>query len=493
MTAKSVISVLALGAACMAAVYGAAGTAAAARTSPRPAAPVASGWGTAEEVPGTAALNKGGSAEVVSLSCAKAGYCGAGGFYTGAGGHSQAFVVSEQDGRWLTAEEVSGTAALNKRGDAQVTSVSCARAGDCLAGGFYTDRSGHKQAFVVSERSGRWLKAEELPGTAALDAGGSAAINSVSCGSLGNCAAGGFYRIASGSQQAFVASERNGRWSAAQEVPGSAALNAGGNAAVTSVSCGAAGDCAAGGSYQSSASLYFLTGSYPVQAFVVSERNGRWQTAEEVPGTAALNVAVQATVSSVSCPSASSCLAGGYVYSGAVSEGPWYPEMFVTTATNGRWGNAGVPPVSGALVTGFYDPIVSVSCSSAGNCGVGGYFTTGPDWVSFVASERNGRWIAAQEVPGTAVVIVNGNSAVDSISCPVAGSCGAGGYTGHQEFVVNEVNGHWGSAQQVPGLAGLGWGAAINSVSCPRAGTCEASGYYTAHKHIQAFVSGLQT
>ena len=54
-------------------------------------------------------------------------------------------------GTWGTAEEVPGTATLNKDGDADVLSVSCARAGDCSAGGFYRDASGNRQAFVVNE------------------------------------------------------------------------------------------------------------------------------------------------------------------------------------------------------------------------------------------------------------------------------------------------------------------------------------------------------
>jgi hypothetical protein len=53
-------------------------------------------------------------------------------------------------GTWGTAREVPGTAALN-HGDAQVNSVSCASAGNCAAGGWYTDSSGHTQAFVVNE------------------------------------------------------------------------------------------------------------------------------------------------------------------------------------------------------------------------------------------------------------------------------------------------------------------------------------------------------
>ena len=78
-------------------------------------------------------------------------------------------MVSEVNGTWRTAQEVPGTAALNAGGDAEITSVSCASAGNCSAGGSYTDSSGHLQAFVVSEVNGTWRTAKEVPGTAALN------------------------------------------------------------------------------------------------------------------------------------------------------------------------------------------------------------------------------------------------------------------------------------------------------------------------------------
>ena len=99
---------------------------------------------------------------------------------------------------------------------------------------------------MAAERNGRWGKAIEVPGLAALNTGGHAEVSSVSCGSAGSCAAGGYYRDRRG-QQGFVAVERNGRWGKAIEVPGLAALNKGGYAEVNSVSCASAGSCAAGG------------------------------------------------------------------------------------------------------------------------------------------------------------------------------------------------------------------------------------------------------
>jgi len=54
-------------------------------------------------------------------------------------------------GTWHTAQKVPGAGTLNSGGNAQVQSVSCASAGNCSAGGGYTDSSGHLQAFVVRE------------------------------------------------------------------------------------------------------------------------------------------------------------------------------------------------------------------------------------------------------------------------------------------------------------------------------------------------------
>jgi hypothetical protein len=113
-------------------------------------------WGKAEEIPGIAALNKGGEAALTSVSCASAGNCSAGGYYTDSNGNEQAFVAGETNGTWGKAEEVPGTAALNKGGsegpaDAQVSSMSCSSASHCSAGGYYTDGSGHAQAFIVGE------------------------------------------------------------------------------------------------------------------------------------------------------------------------------------------------------------------------------------------------------------------------------------------------------------------------------------------------------
>jgi hypothetical protein len=241
--------------------------------------------------------------------------------------------------------------------------MSCPSAGGCTAGGYYTDSTGGTQVFVVGEVHGTWGKAKEIPGTAALNQGGIADVGSVSCASAGNCSAGGSYEDSHHDSQAFVANEVNGTWGTAEEVPGTAALNtAGHGAAVFSMSCASAGNCSAGGIYESTKG---------VQSFVVSEVHGTWGTAKEVPGLGALNTGGDGELHSLSCATAGNCSAGGY-YIGAGASTP--EEAFVVTQTGGTWGTAKEVPGTAALNTGGFAIMGAVSCAPAGTCSAGGFY-----------------------------------------------------------------------------------------------------------------------
>ena len=415
----------------------------------------AGSWGRATRVPGLTALDKDRTADVLSVSCAAAGSCAAGGTYHVPGGGYEGFVADERNGRWGRAIAVPGLAALNTGGQAAVLSVSCSAAGDCAAGGSYAGRPHSQSAFAVVERNGVWGQAARLRAQE---------VSSVSCAPAGYCAVGGYF-IRHLTMAGFVATERNGTWSQAAGVPGRAALNKG-NADVVTMSCAAAGDCAAGG-YYSDRNGYFS------QAFVATERNGRWGTATPVPGLAALNKgSADAGVTSVSCGAAGSCAAVGS-YSDRLGD-----HVFVADERNGRWGTAaglGAPNKAESVAN-------SVSCSAAGSCTVGGTFAG----QAFVATERNGRWGTATGLPGLAALNKGGNAYVTTVSCASPGNCAVGGdYSPNsfrlQGFVATERNGVWGTAIQVPGLAALdkGGNARVLSISCAPAGTCAAGGYYT--------------
>ena len=441
------------------------------------------GWGPAEEVPGTATLNQGRDAAIASVSCASAGNCTAGGSYRDGFDYQQAFVTSETSGTWQPAQQAPGTAALNQGGGAAIASLSCASAGNCSAGGSYRDGSGHQQAFVTSETSGTWQPAQEAPGTAGLNRGGTAYVESVSCASAGNCSAGGSYTDSSGHQQAFVASENQGTWQPAQEAPGTAGLNRGGTAYIESVSCASAGNCSAGGSYTDS--------SGHQQAFVASETSGTWQPAQEAPGTAVLNHGGAAVIESVSCPSAGTCSAGGDYLDGSSA------QAFVVSEAGGRWQQAEEVPGTAVLNQGAAAVTESVSCATAGNCTAAGDYLDGSSAQQvFVVSEAGGRWQQAEQIPGTAVLNTGRKAGINSLSCASADNCSAGGSyasgpTDTHAFVVGESNHRWQPAEETPGAAVLDTGqrGVVYSVSCATGGYCSAGGQYDGGPStFQAFV-----
>jgi hypothetical protein len=319
-------------------------------------------WRKAIEVPASASLNIGGNAATVSISCTSAGDCSAGGYYLDGAGHFQAFVVTQRNGTWGKAGGVPALAALNSGGSANIDSISCGSAGNCSAGGYYLDGAGHFQAFVASQGGGRWRNAVEVAGTAGLNAGGDAAINTVSCATTANCSAGGFYKDGAGRAQAFVVTQRLGKWGQAVEVSGMNGFNAGGFATINAISCASAGNCAAGGFYDE--------GPGRSQAFVVGQRNGHWGLALKVPGMATLNAGGGADIGSgsVSCASPGVCTAGG-IY----TDGRGHTQSFVVSERKWRWGKALEVPGTATLNHGNA-AIESLSCAPAGRCSAGGSY-----------------------------------------------------------------------------------------------------------------------
>jgi hypothetical protein len=431
-------------------------------------AATASSWHAAAEIAGLAALDHGGAAALVSVSCAWAGYCTAGGYYTDPSGDYQPFVADEVNGEWKTAIEVPGIADLNFA-DAMVNSVSCASPGNCAVGGYYTDGIGYQQAFIADEVNGEWKDAIEVPGTDVLNELG-AMVESVSCASPGNCTLGGYYTGYPQAEQAFVAEEVNGRWDNAYLVPATYGLS---DSKVYSVSCSSAGDCAIGGYY---------TDKDDLDAFVAVEVNGSWGNAVEVPGISALSSGAS-QVESVSCASRGNCTAGGY-YTGEDGS-----QAFVADEVNGSWRNAIGVPRAGALSNGAGE-VDSVSCASAGNCVAGGDMSSSSGLQAFIADEVSGVWQDAIEVPGVGA-LNDGSADVFSVSCASAGNCAAGGqYTDsssfQQAFVADEVNGEWKDAIKVAPTDGS---ALVESVSCAWAGDCAAVGYMDTSSGPQAIVA----
>jgi hypothetical protein len=375
-------------------------------------------WGKAIELPGLASLNKNDQLLNISVSCGTAGNCAAAGSDLGGRDGSHTFIANENNGTWGKAIPVRGLAALAPKGSSGLTSLSCGPGRNCTAGGWYAagpgTKSFHTRSFVVSERNGHWGQAMTVPGLDKLDANGFGTLQALSCASAGNCSAGGAYTLGgTHDQNGFVVNEKNGKWGKAIAVPGLSALNSSGEAEVDEISCGSAGNCVAGGT----------TDSPTEQAFVVREKNGIWGKAIVVPGLKALNTGELASVQSISCVSPGNCAVGG-TFEGDGIQG------YVISEKNGTWGKAIEIPNLATLNRGADVDIVEVSCASAGNCAAGGeYNLSGSNdspTQAFVASENKGVWGKATQLPGLNTLNF-GSSAINAISCPASGHCAAGG------------------------------------------------------------------
>ncbi len=432
-------------------------------------------WGKVELVPGLAALNKGDwnsnynppSASVNSISCWGSGGCVVGGFYTDQNEHLQAFVAMERKGRWGKAVEVPGTAALNQGGNAEVGQVSCAPTSVCVAVGTYTSKAGG-QWFTVTERDGAWGKAAEVP----YPALSKASIGTVWCAPGGLCAAGGTFTDSAGTTNAWVRTEVQGRWQPALEVPGLAALNTDGNgspvsSSVDSVSCASAGNCAAGGQYVTNPPY----NPPPSQAFVVTQTNGTWSKAEEVPGLDSLNGGQQAETTFMACPSAGNCTAAGSYAPNNLNT--CFPDstcytVFVVNEKHGSWAQATGPNEFGS--------VSGLTCPATGDCVAAGAQVDGQgNPAGEVLSETNDHW--------TTPLILASTQNVDSVSCSSPGYCAAGGNGDHSgietAFVITESKGTWGTPVSPTGLPAQ-YSATISAVACPPKITlCIAGGLET--------------
>jgi hypothetical protein len=200
---------------------------------------------------GWAAANSLGAAEamfVAAISCPQAGECGLVG-QTGA----YPSIRTERGISWSAPVILPGITALSKRNDATLDALTCPTPGNCVAGGSYYRPVGnalgepYQEAFVASEVNGRWSPAAEVPAIARLTAGGLAQVLTISCASAGDCAVGGSYQDGAGDTVTFVANQVRGRWGAALPVPGTGGAGGAGGSWVTSLTCTAAATCVAAG------------------------------------------------------------------------------------------------------------------------------------------------------------------------------------------------------------------------------------------------------
>ena len=285
-----------------------------------------------------------------------------------------------------------------------------------------------------------------------------ATLNGVSCPSARVCAAVGYSQTATGQAVAVLSERWNGRRWSVQAIPSPAGAT---DPVLASVSCTSARACTAVGSYTPSGSSARVT---------LAERwNGRSWTIESTPnptGSALLN-----SLASVSCGSPTACSAVGFTFdpnSTTVQSSPLAERWDASTWT--------IQPTAAVSAT-----MSDVSCTSATACtAVGTIDDLSPAGIGGVFAERwNGTTWTVQAIsdpPGT-------RGDLGGVSCTSAAACVAVGFAGPVDGgpytpVAEHWNGTTWSIQPTPAPSG-GQNSYLYGVSCTSTTACTAIGQYS--------------
>jgi len=326
---------------------------------------------------------------------------------------------------WTTAGPVQGT----------VAGVSCASPIACVAVGtaLLPGATANTGAFVATLHGGRWAQ-----GLLPLPAGApSAELSGVSCASATYCVAVGSYGVmTAGTTVAHSLVEKfdGSTWTPLVGLdPVRSSM-----ASLSGVSCPFAGSCTASGTAQLSPG----PGPY---AFVARLAKGAW-TEVVLPLPSGVT---SDTLTSVSCPTPTSCAAVGTTNVGVA---------LLEVGAAAKWKATLASAVSGST-------LASVSCASAGSCVAVG--THGSGWAERLTGTT---WTADTALPSSAPLT--------SVSCPPGSTtCTA-----------------WGPGPVVETLSAGIWGlissAGLPSTSSSLAGTCpsatvcmafESAGFFAPH------------
>ncbi len=361
------------------------------------------------------------SSEAVVASCVSPDDCSVA--YADPTGPTTVVTVAQVNGQWEPPVDLQGPwnastyPTSNTPPDPVPLTISCVSAGNCTAGGYYTDGSfASNLAFTANETDGTWQPATEI----SLASGYDAPTLIISCGSAGNCGAVGTYTAYSvGDGQAYVVSEVNGSWQDATFVPGLPQFPS--QSSMTGISCASAGNCSAIGVVDSS----------QIYSFIVSEVDGTWGQPQAFNGF----------FRTITCTSAGNCSVDGGTGAG----------QFLMSEVQGVWGPmipVHLPSLRGSTNNSAY--VAAFSCMAPGSCVAGGAYLFKPSkrhpWQgarAFIVEEVGGTWEPAIQVPGLGSLKDNHGAydGIDSVKCSSSGFCSAfGGY----EATDGKIPNGWG-------------------------------------------------
>ena len=441
------------------------------------------------------------------MSCPSATDCTAAG-YSFSGGGLQTTLAEHWDG---TNWSIQATPNPAGAGASSLGGVSCTSSSGCTAVGNYTDSSGNELTLAERWDGASWsVQATPNPAGVGLNVlGGVSCSAATATATATACIAVGNYYNATTNVIGALAERWDGASWSIQATPSVVKGD------LLGVSCSSATVCTAAGNDVNTVN--------PKAQLTLAERwNGTSWSIQATPNrTGAMN----SSLASVACSSATACTAVGQ---STRSVGPpiplaerwngtsWSIQATPDTGANSAFTGVSCPSATDCTAVGFsFDPSASpalaerwdgtswsiqatpnpagasraalnaVSCTSATACtAVGNYTASGGTQVTLAERWDGTNW-SVQATPNPA-----GATASDllGVSCATATACTAAGLstgsTGTKTLLAESWNGTSWSIQATPNPAGA-TASGLLGVSCTSATACTAVGNYTASDGTQ--------
>jgi hypothetical protein len=432
-------------------------------------------WTAAEApLPANAVSVGVGGTGLNAVACPSASSCvAAGGYYDSSSPYRlEGLLLTKTGSAWTPAEApLPGKPSTNP--DVYLGSVACPSASSCVAVGYYTGADGSFHALLVTGYGSTWVRAKvTVPGGSA---GFNTSLFGVTCPAASTCVAVGGYEDGNGAYQGLILTGSGTRWTPTKApLPADASTDTG--VALNSVTCPSVSSCVAVGKYNS-------TSGEP--ALILTGSGANWSPTE---GPAPAGASSQSSLTSVACPSASSCVASGYYYRS--TSGTQMNGLLVTGSGKNWTGHKAQLP--GPANSDPSADLQWVACPSLTSCvAAGSYEDSKEAQQGLLVSGSKSNW-APTKAPAPAGYL---DAELDSVSCPSATSCVAVGHyddsAGGPGMLDTKSGKAWTPLDAPLPADGdiTGWGVRLNSVACPPAsGTCITVGSYDAAGSMQGLL-----
>ena len=360
-------------------------------------------------------------------------------------------VATESAGRWTVSYSPAETTDLS--------SLACPLQGHCVAIGDVDFTT----AVILEQSTTGWHRVSvTLPGNPQT-------LNVLSCPALGACVVVG---STDDNGEAIVVNETPSGWVATSLPTPADAYDLAPNISPTSISCVAAAECVAVGSYQRE--------GQETAPLVEVEQSGVWSV---VPVPLPPGATAGGGLNAVVCPAAGACVAGGYEATSYSA----HSALIETESATGWTATGNLSPTPNV--------ILKMACAEPGDCAATSVNDTTSAKVAQLVVQEAGNWrVVNATLPSDAAPGTNGSAYFSGVSCAAGGMCEAvGAYSNRRHriepLVVTGWNGKW--LTEPPALPNLSknLGSGLGAVACPSRLSCitigaAATGPYTNTSYV---------